>query len=72
MTMTVGSIRVRLLKQAVAEQLEQFSAALSDPSLASVRITVNLRADGAPRSVVIEPQLRVECAIERHNLRDSS
>ena len=60
--MTAEAIRLRLLKQAVAEKLDRFAAALGDPSLASVRITVNLRADGAPRSVVVEPQLRVECS----------
>ena len=60
--MTVEALRLRLLKQAVAEKLDRFAAALGDPSLASVRITVNLRADGAPRAVVVEPQLRVECS----------
>ena len=55
-------LRVRLLKQAVAEEIERFAEALGDVALSSVRITVNLRADGVPRSVVVEPQLRVECA----------
>lgn len=56
----VESVRVCLLKQAVAEKLERFAAVLGDASLTSVKITVNLRADGVPRSVVVEPQLRVE------------
>ena len=65
MTMTTGredarSIRIRLLQQVVSEQIDRCAAALGDPSLASLRITVNLRGDGTPRSVVVEPQLRVE------------
>ena len=55
-----AEVRARLIRQAVLEQLERYAAIVGDPGLTSVRITVNVAASGAPRSVVVEPQFRAE------------
>ena len=52
--------RACCIRRAINEQLERYASIVGDDALSSVRITVNVGAGGLVRSVVVEPQLRVE------------
>lgn len=60
MTVLTPEIRARTIRAAVLAELDRFATILGDAALASVKITVNVSAGGVPRSVVVEPQFRVE------------
>lgn len=62
--MTPAEVRAAAIRRAVVDGLDAYAGIVGDPALGSLRITVNVGAGGAVRSVVVEPQLRRELRAE--------